>query len=94
MTLDQSTDDSKPFPQVSGLQQHLVTPMLPSVPKPKSCGRVLTSSENIKAMEAKEEKKKALLCEKEEKQNFCLARKQQKYEKQTAKPSKREHVSI
>ena len=90
MSLDQSADESKclmPFPRASCLRQHLVTPKPPSraiSKRPKSCGRVLTSRENVKELEEKEQKKKALLIQNEERQRLRLEKKLQKQQAETA----------
>lgn len=94
MSLDQSDEKGMclmPFPRESYLRQHLVTPKPPAraiSTKSKFCGRVLTSSENIRLLEEKEQRKKVLLKEKEERQRLRLEKKQQKERAKTAtKPS-------
>ena len=72
---------------MSCLHQHLVTPKPPSRAesmRPKSCGRVLTSRENVKELEEKEQKKKALLIQKEERQRLRLEKELQKQQAETA----------
>ena len=63
------------LPQCSYLCQHLIMPKRPSRAtqnQHKSCGHALTSNENMKEIEEREEKEKLVLMEKEEKKRVCL----------------------
>ena len=63
------------LPQCSYLCQHLIMPKRPSRAtqnQPKSCGHALTSNENMKEIEEREEKEKLVLMEKEERRGFAL----------------------
>ena len=69
----------------TGVEQFLSLPQPPSaipVVKPRSCGRVLTSDENMKMLMEKEEAKKKAQIEREEKRK---AREAKRLEKQTGK---------
>ena len=71
ISLDQSSNESKcliPLQRAGSLSQFLITPTPPSraITEQLPCGRVLTSSDNIKQLEEKEKNKRAALVEKEE----------------------------
>ena len=73
----------------TGVEKFLTFPEPPhtiTVVKPKSCGRVLTSDENIKALTEKEEAKKKAQNEREEKKK---AREAKRLEKEAEKEAKR-----
>ena len=100
ISLDQSSNESKcliPLQRAGSLSHFLITPTPPSraITKQLPCGRVLTSSDNIKQLEEKEKKKRAALVEKEERMRLHLKNKQQREaEKSTVKSSKHVHVLL
>ncbi len=77
--------------RATALSQFLVTPTPPSklpTKRPKSCGRVLTSRENLQDLEEKEQKKKAALKEKEERRKVREEKKLLRESKSAAKTGK------
>ena len=76
-----------PLRKATNFSDFLVTSTPPSrlaTKRPKSCGRVLTSSENIQQLEEKEEKKRAALKEKGERRKIREERKLQREAEKSA----------
>ena len=91
LSFDYTADQSKcsmPLRKATSLSDFLVTPTPPSrlvTKRPKSCGRVLTSSENIRQLEEKEEKKRTALKEKGERRKLREESKLQREAEKSAK---------
>ena len=91
LSFDYTADESKcsmPLRKATSLSDFLVTPTPPSrliTKRPKSCGRVLTSSENIRQLEEKEEKKRTALKEKGERRKLREESKLQREAEKSAK---------
>ena len=90
LPFDHTADESKcsmPLRKATNFSDFLVTSTPPSrlvTKRPKSCGRVLTSSENIQQLEEKEEKKRAALKEKGERRKIREERKLQREAEKSA----------
>ena len=91
LSFDYTADESKcsmPLRKATSLSDFLVTPTPPSrlvTKRPKSCGRVLTSNENIRQLEEKEEKKRTALKEKGEQRKLREESKLQREAEKSAK---------